>query len=55
MSLRMTDNGPPIVQASVCLQKFLFIVKITSVANFLNKRLKMSFEHIGFNLSLLYI
>ena len=33
----------------VCLKKLLFIVNVNSVANFNNKRLKMSFEQIGFN------
>ena len=52
--MRVTANGPPIVQPSICLKNILFIAKFTSVANFFNKRLKMSLEHIVFNLSLLY-
>ena len=54
MSLSVTDNGPPIAHPSVCLKK-LFIVNVTSVGNFNNKRLKMSFVQIGLNFFLLYI
>ena len=55
MSLNVTDNGPPIAHPSVCLKKLLFMINVTSVATFNNKRLKMSFEQIGFNFFLLYI
>ena len=55
MSLNFTDNGLPIAHPSVFLKKLLFIVNVTSVANFNNKRLKMSFGQIGFNFFLLYI
>ena len=53
MSLSVTDNGPPIAHPSVGLKK-LFIVNVTSVGNFNNKRLKMSFVQIGLNFFLLY-
>ena len=55
MSLNVTHNGPPIAHPSVCLKKLLFIVNVTSVAKFNNKRLKMNFEQIAFNFFLLYI
>ena len=42
ISLNVTDNGPRIAHPSACLKKLLFIVNITSVANFNNKHLKMS-------------
>ena len=42
MSLNDTDNGPPIAHPSACLKRLLFIVNVTSVANFNIKRLKMS-------------
>ena len=55
ISLNVTNNGPPIVHPSVCWQKLLFLVNVTSVTNFNNKRLKISFEQIVFNFFLLYI
>ena len=55
MSLNVTGNGPLIAHLSVCLKKLLFIVNVTSVANFNNKHLKMSFDQIGFNFFLVYI
>ena len=55
MSLNVTDNAPPIVNPSTNLKNLLFIVNVTSVASFNNKRLKMSFGKTGLNFFLLYI
>ena len=55
MSLNVIGNGPLIAHLSVCLKKLLLIVNVTSVANFNNKHLKMSFDQIGFNFFLVYI
>ena len=55
MPLNATDNGPHIAHPPVCLKKLLFIVNVTPLANFNNKRLKMSFEQIDVNFFLLYI
>ena len=55
MPLNATDNGPHIAHPPVCLKKLLFIVNVTPLAYFNNKRLKMSFEQIDVNFFLLYI
>ena len=49
MSLKVTDSGPPIMQASTCLKNLLFSLKVHSVASFINNLLKISFEQIGVN------
>ena len=55
ISLSVTDNGLLIAHPSVYLKKLLFIVNASSVANFDNKRLKISFKQIRFNFFLLHI
>ena len=55
ISLSVTDNGLLIAHPSVYLKKLLFIVNVSSVANFDNKRLKISFKKIRFNFFLLHI
>ena len=42
ISLSVTDKGPLMVHPSICLQKFLLKVKVTSVASFINNLLKIS-------------
>ena len=42
ISLSVTDKGPLMAHPSICLQKFLLKVKVTSVASFINNLLKIS-------------
>ena len=47
MSLKVTDNGPPIVQPSTYFKNLLLNLKVHSVTSFNNNLLKISFEQIG--------
>ena len=55
MPLNATGNGPHIAHPPVCLKKLLLIVNVTPLANFNNKRLKMSFEQIDVSISFYFI
>ena len=49
VSVKVTDNGPLILQSSTCLKSLLLNLKIHSVASFIKNLLKISFEQIGVN------
>ena len=48
MSQKVIDNGPLMVQSSICSWKLRLKVYVHSVGNFSNKHLKISLLQMGF-------